>query len=159
MRVLVLRHAQVTDYSDAFRAPISKRGRELALELSKVLSAHLIIICSHFPRSRQTAEALIRGRSVPIETDSRFGEIWPGTVNREQMRLAQMALDAIAEWAAWAETQEADQVLIISHTNLMSAVYNLLTLSDSPASGFKNLCGFEVLLEEGEVLEIKLWRP
>lgn len=158
MRVLVLRHAQAEGCSDLFRAPISKRGRERTLELSKTLNVDLVV-CSHFPRSRQTAKVLIGERPHFIRIDPRFGEIQPKVANEEQAQLAQAALDAIVEHTTWVRTQRVDQILVISHNNLMRAIYDLLTFPSSFALGFESLCGFEILIEKGEILEVKLWRP
>lgn len=59
---------------------LTSRGRAQARRLGAQL-ANLdidIAVCSRFPRSRQTLEIALRGRSVPVLTDPGFDEIRAG---------------------------------------------------------------------------------
>ncbi|NIS82486.1 MAG: alpha-ribazole phosphatase [Anaerolineales bacterium] len=86
MTTLILIRHGVTDwnlegrYSGQSDVPLNTQGREQALAVSTRLEGETIdaIYSSDLMRARQTAETLIRNRSVPLYLDPRLREIHQG---------------------------------------------------------------------------------
>jgi probable phosphoglycerate mutase len=91
-RIYLMRHGSV-EYFDAagrpFRpdtVPLNADGRRQAEAAARELAVVPLdrVVCSGLPRSVQTAEVVVAGRGLAIETRSELREIEPGRLGREQ---------------------------------------------------------------------------
>lgn len=142
--VYLVRHGQ-TDWNVEEKlqgksdVPLNNEGRSQAMELARILRSIDFSACysSDLQRTKETAEILLNGRTISIETDFRWRErdcgAWEGKPRREYVLASpEEKLDVESTDSLLSRTLEAlyeikdrhldDTVMVVTHGGVISAL-------------------------------------